>query len=143
LLATAGAIAFFSAEAMVPVPNVELRRAPRCPFPVEWVGRGVACLARSPGTGLRPGDRLDAEGRAIGRMGPEALAAFEVAVDPNRADVDELASLPGVGARLAERIVAERARGGPYGSVEALGRVSGIGDRTIERLRPRIEIESP
>lgn len=55
-------------------------------------------------------------------------------VDVNRAGVDELQRLPGIGPALAERIVAER-RVRPFASVDDLERVSGIGAATVARLR--------
>ena len=56
-------------------------------------------------------------------------------IDLNRAGVDELQRLPGIGPALAERIVAER-RVQPFGSVADLERVRGIGAATVARLRP-------
>jgi len=62
------------------------------------------------------------------------VARFQV--DINKADWPELATLPGVGQRLAERIVQSRERNGPYADIEDLRRVRGIGARTLETLRP-------
>lgn len=56
-------------------------------------------------------------------------------VDLNHADALTLESLPGVGPSLAARIVADRQANGPYASVEALDRVSGVGPATVARLR--------
>src|SRR2546427_4408494 len=44
-----------------------------------------------------------------------------------------------VGPALAARIVDVRAREGPFGSVDDLRRVRGVGHATLERLRPRLE----
>lgn len=60
-------------------------------------------------------------------------------IDPNTATREQLLALPGVGPVLADRIIAAR----PFQSVEDLTRVSGIGPRTLERLRPRLEIAPP
>jgi competence ComEA-like helix-hairpin-helix protein len=57
-------------------------------------------------------------------------------VDLDRAGVDELGLLPGVGEKLAERIVADRARRGSFGGVAGLDRVPGVGPAVIERIRP-------
>ena len=48
-------------------------------------------------------------------------------VDVDRAAADELARLPRIGAKLARRIVDEREAHGPFGSLEGLGRVPGVG----------------
>jgi competence protein ComEA len=52
----------------------------------------------------------------------------------NRARVDELELLPGVGPSLAKRIVEARDRDGPFRSATDLARVKGIGKRTQEKL---------
>jgi competence ComEA-like helix-hairpin-helix protein len=56
-------------------------------------------------------------------------------VDVNTASIDELVRLPGIGEALASRIVAYREEHGPFGSVDDLRWVSGIGPATIERFR--------
>lgn len=56
-------------------------------------------------------------------------------IDINTATVEELQQLPGIGPKLAERIVAVRAKGA-FTSVDDLRRVSGIGAKTIDKLRP-------
>lgn len=77
--------------------------------------------------GLR-GDLVDVD------RAPPLFAKFQV--DVNRADWPELIQLPGVGKVLAERWVAERDQGGEFRSLEDLGRVRGIGPRTLQRIRP-------
>lgn len=61
-------------------------------------------------------------------------------LDPNTAPVEELARLPGVSRALAERIVAERQRAGPFRSPSDLQRVPGIGPRIAERLAPYLNL---
>jgi competence protein ComEA len=55
-------------------------------------------------------------------------------VDLDRASAGEIDVLPWVGPALAERIVANRDSFGPFGSLEALGRVKGVGAATRKRL---------
>lgn len=57
-------------------------------------------------------------------------------VDVDRASAQELARLPRIGPALAARIVADRDARGPFGSLEGLRRVPGIGPATAEGLRP-------
>lgn len=60
-----------------------------------------------------------------------------VKVNPNTASKAELELLPGVGPALAERIIAERGRA-TFRAVDDLGRVRGIGPKTLERLREHV-----
>ncbi len=53
----------------------------------------------------------------------------------NRATSTDLQSLPGVGPVLAERIVAFRDQHGPFGEVEELLEVPGIGEAKLEAIR--------
>lgn len=59
-------------------------------------------------------------------------------VDLNRAVLEELESLPGIGPTLARRILESRRREGPFRKAEDLLRVKGIGPATLARLRGRV-----
>jgi competence ComEA-like helix-hairpin-helix protein len=61
-------------------------------------------------------------------------------VDPNRASAVELDRLPGVGPAAARAIVAAREREGGFASMDDLLRVQGIGDGTLARMRPHLEL---
>ncbi len=61
-------------------------------------------------------------------------------VDLNRADAATLETLPGIGPVLAERIVQWRDDVGPFGSVDELTSVSGIGEHVLEGLRDRVTV---
>jgi|MudIll2142460700_1097286.scaffolds.fasta_scaffold71533_2 competence ComEA-like helix-hairpin-helix protein len=74
--------------------------------------------------------------RALARQGPKP--ASPGVLDLNTADARALAALPGIGAELAARIVAERAARGPFASPEELRRVPGIGPGRLERIRPLV-----
>jgi competence protein ComEA len=69
----------------------------------------------------------------VDRADPQS-AQFQV--DINKAGWPELATLPGVGQKLAERIVESREQEGLFADVDDLRRVRGIGARTLETLRP-------
>ncbi len=55
-------------------------------------------------------------------------------IDINGASIEDLDTLPGIGPALAERIIAYRDEHGPFGSVEELQNVSGIGPQTVAGL---------
>lgn len=66
----------------------------------------------------------------------EAGDALEVAgVNINSASASELTQLDGVGTVTAQSIVEYRDQNGPFGSVEDLDAVSGIGPGTIDNIR--------
>jgi competence protein ComEA len=69
----------------------------------------------------------------IDRAEPQRI---EFLVDINEADWPELTQLPGVGETMARRIVANRKEAGPFVDHEDLRRVRGIGQRTLDRLKP-------
>jgi DNA uptake protein ComE-like DNA-binding protein len=59
-------------------------------------------------------------------------------VDVDVADVTTLERLPRIGPALAARIVVDRADHGPFGSIEGLQRVRGVGPKLAELLRARV-----
>lgn len=61
-------------------------------------------------------------------------------VNLNRASVEELQRLPGVGRTLAQRMVDWRRTHGRYRSVDDLQAVKGIGVTRLERLRPLVTV---
>jgi competence protein ComEA len=62
-------------------------------------------------------------------------------LNPNRATVAELESLPGIGPALAARIIQSRQTEGPFMSAEDLLRVKGIGPKLLDKMRPHIRVE--
>ncbi|MDD5557747.1 MAG: ComEA family DNA-binding protein [bacterium] len=61
-------------------------------------------------------------------------------VNINRAAAVVLEQLPLIGPKRAARIVADRRARGPFGSVDDLDRVPGIGPRIVARLRPHVTV---
>ena len=86
-----------------------------------------------------PSPRVDVDYRSSRPNGgpgstPERGRSPREPVDLDRATEREIDLLPWVGPALARRIVANRDSFGPFGSLEALGRVKGIGQATRKRL---------
>lgn len=86
--------------------------------------------------GLAHHDRLSGPVFTETGLPPEEIEV--TMVDINRAAEEELTTLPGIGASLAQRIVDDRAANGPFDTVEDLMRVSGIGEKKFEELRDYI-----
>ncbi len=61
-------------------------------------------------------------------------------INVNSADLGELDLLPGIGPALGQRIIDYRTEHGDFASVDDLTRVSGIGPRTLDRLRPLVTL---
>jgi competence protein ComEA len=61
-------------------------------------------------------------------------------LDLNRATEQDFDALPGIGARLAERIIAYRQSVGTFHSLDELRQVKGIGSKKFERIRPLITV---
>ena len=59
-------------------------------------------------------------------------------VDVNTATIEQLSTLPGVGPEIAKKIV----KGRPYAKAEDLLKVPGIGEKTLEKMRPRLKFEA-
>jgi competence protein ComEA len=71
---------------------------------------------------------------------PAAAPSFQI--DVNSADWVTLSIVPGVGEKLARRIVAERdRRGGRFTSLDELKSVAGIKDKVLDHLRPYLTID--
>ena len=69
----------------------------------------------------------------------DELSPGEV-VDINTADEAELEKLPGVGAVLAGRIIAYRQANGPFGAIEDIMKVDGVGQGKFDAVKDCITI---
>jgi competence protein ComEA len=63
-------------------------------------------------------------------------------LDLNSATLEELDLLPGIGPAKAKAILAEKKRRGGFTGIDELLDVSGIGEKTLQRLRPYVRVES-
>lgn len=86
--------------------------------------------------GVLPVEGGAASGGGAGRPGGTESAP----VDLNAADLAALDEVPGIGPVTAERILAWREQHGRFTAVEELLEVSGIGERTLEEIRPHVTV---
>jgi competence protein ComEA len=81
---------------------------------------------------------------AAALSGGLALAAEKQApaakVNLNTATVAQLTALPGVGEKLAARIVEYRQKSGAFKSVQEVMNVQGIGEKNFEKLQPLLSV---
>ncbi len=70
-------------------------------------------------------------------VGAKKITANDAAINVNLATLEELQRLPGIGVKIAERIVDAR-KAKPFEAIEDLRKVSGIGAKTLDKLKPYI-----
>jgi competence protein ComEA len=61
-------------------------------------------------------------------------------INVNLATAEELETLPGIGEVLAQRIIEHREKNGPFGSVDELLEVSGIGESRLEDISDDVTV---
>jgi competence protein ComEA len=61
----------------------------------------------------------------------------------NTATVTQLEALPGVGMKVAERIVEYRQKNGGFKRVEDLMNVRGVGEKSFVKLKPMLTVSAP
>ena len=72
---------------------------------------------------------------------PSAQSSSPGKVNLNQADETALMTLPGIGASKAQAILSYREEAGRFQTVDDLKQVSGIGEKTYERLKELIEVK--
>ena len=72
---------------------------------------------------------------------PIGTEAQPAGISVNRAGVEELSALPGIGPVLARRIVEDRRRQGRFLTLSDLRRVKGISRKTLGQLRGHVRFD--
>ena len=103
---------------------------------------GEQVVVPGPGETAAPGPGVAAPGGAAPGAGTPGAPGTtpDALVNLNTADLATLETLPGVGPVLAQRIIDWRTEHGGFTSVEELGEVSGVGDKTYATLAPEVTV---
>jgi competence protein ComEA len=72
---------------------------------------------------------------------PVSKAVMQGTVNINTADAAQLALLPGIGPKAADSIISYRSSAGAFTSIDDLVKVKGIGQKTLEKLRPYLSLK--
>ncbi len=80
---------------------------------------------------------------SAGQATPPAKATPATVVNINTATAEQLDVLPGVGAKLAARIIDYRQKNGGFKKIEDLMNVQGIGEKNFLKLKPLITLGQP
>ena len=115
---------FAAAVSVAALALVALARVPHAgapASPVRPLREARPAASRSAVASLREGERLDL----------------------NRAGLGDLLLLPGVGPKLAARILEERDKRAGFASVDQLGDVKGVGPKKLAQLRALVSVTGP
>jgi competence protein ComEA len=73
----------------------------------------------------------------------QAPVAEKATVNLNSATLDQLATLPGIGPKVAERILEYRTKNGGFKKIEELMNVRGIGEKSFLKIKPLVSVAKP
>ena len=106
------------------------------------VADGEQIVVPRPGESVPTGGATGSGGAGVGSTGPGSTDAGSAGglVDLNTADATALDTLPGVGPVIAQRILDWRAQHGRFSSVDELGEVSGIGEKLLAQIGPKVRV---
>ena len=74
---------------------------------------------------------------------PKPTATVAAPVNLNTATAEQLATIPGVGPKMAERIIDYRQKNGGFKKIEDLMNVSGVGEKSFLKMKPLITVTIP
>jgi competence protein ComEA len=91
---------------------------------------------------LQSAHAAQAQKAASTRPAPKPAAAA-APININTASAGDLSTLPGIGAKTAERIIEYRQKNGPFTKIEQLMNVRGVGEKNFLKLRTQINVGAP
>ena len=94
-------------------------------------------------SGQPNGENPDTVRIKLGRMEANKLLVFSIPLDLNRASVEDLCLVPGIGESLAREIVNYRRSKGGFRSLEELKNVIGIGEQNWKSFQSYFTVTSP
>jgi competence protein ComEA len=77
---------------------------------------------------------------SLGAVEKQAAAGADKLININSADAVQLAKLPQIGPKMAQRILDYRKNSGGFKRVQELMKVKGIGEKVFAKLQPLITI---
>lgn len=79
-------------------------------------------------------------GLAVAAPAAEGNQPGGAPVNLNTAGTEQLSTIPGIGESMARRIIEWRDEHGPFRRVEDLMKVKGIGEKSLENMRPHVTV---
>ena len=76
----------------------------------------------------------------VARMEPEKCIVFSIPLNVNEVKEEHLTLIPGIGPRLAQRIIQYRSKKGGFRKIEELMEVRGIGEQKLRNLERYLTI---
>lgn len=77
---------------------------------------------------------------AASQAQPPAPVAQKAAINLNAATIEQLETLPGIGRKVAERILEYRTKSGGFKKIEELMNVKGIGEKSFLKIKPLVSV---
>ena len=72
-----------------------------------------------------------------------APVAEKAPLNLNAATIEQLETLPGIGRKVAERILEYRTKSGGFKKIEELMNVKGIGEKSFLKIKPLVSVAKP
>lgn len=117
-------------------------------FPIVYGFEHNAELGSIPGwssisPNLKNGDRIikDNANIELSRMSGLKSLALNIPIAINKASIQDLEALPGIGPALAKRIIEYRMLNDGFKTTEELQQVKGIGEKKVKSLMPLISLD--